>query len=94
MCTNVFTHKHTELPTSSRCCKQLRCTGPLQLRNHTTIEQHVRGGKLPVGICPLDCNNYENIVSFLKMLTRTALTIWEVGKGGGEGEGGYGGKMS
>ena len=61
---------------------------PPGLRNHT-IEQHVRSGQLAVGIIPLDCNNYKIMVSgflsFMKMLTHTALTIGEVG--GMEGTG-------
>ena len=68
-------------------------TGGHPLSSYVTVpynEQHVRGGPWAVGIRPLDCNNYENIVSdFYHFWKRTDY------QGGGEGrrKEEYGGEM-
>ena len=55
----------------------------------------MRSGQLAVGIRPLDCNNYENIVSDF-IISENTLTVGEMGgdggRWGGGGRGGYGGK--
>ena len=113
MHTNVFTHKHTELPASSPIIAAADSRGsPPGICNCTKEERYYKSKikivqTVVVACCQLAFAPWTArikkiylmlficlILSFLKMLTRTAMTIKGVGEGRIKKEkGGYESKM-